>query len=173
MCISRSKFFHVMVLLYLFGGCLFVLLAKFLQTFFQGQLHHYWMYNMLKFVTFPNSKKFDFRCIIHLDVHLLWSVIISDIVKLWLVKLWQVASSTPSCLMLGIFIIYVIQCHKGIVLILMCLLRLHKWSIRLHTWLVWFYYDLISDILVLALRMFRCPVPMWVLFRTLLRYSLL
>ena len=127
------------------------------------------MYNIIKLVTLPDSRKFDFCYIIHLDVYLLWSVIISVIVEIWLVKLWWTATSSPICLMSRvsfiIFIICVIQCHKRIVLILMCLIGLHKWPIRLHKRLIWFYYDIAFDILVLTFTMCRCPIPIWVLFR--------
>ena len=135
------------------------------------------MYNIIKLVTLPDSRKFDFCYIIHLDVYLLSSVIISVIVEIWLIKLWWTATSSPICLMSRvsfiIFIICVIQCHKRIVLILMCLIGLHKWPIRLHKRLIWFYYDIAFDILVLTFTMCRCPIPNMSLIPSHLEYQTL
>ena len=108
--------------------------------------------------------------IIHLDVYLLWSFIISVIPKVGLVKLWWTITLSLGCLTfrlnisIFIFVIYVIQCLKRISLIMMCLVGLHKWSVWLHKWLIWFYCDVLFDILLLVYEAFRYPIPTWALF---------
>ena len=116
--------------------------------------------------TFPPSRKFGFCYIIYLDVYLLVGVIISISSEIWLVLLWRPVTSSPGCQILGdnviilIFVTYVIQCLEGIVLVLLCFVRLHKWPIWLNKWFVLFSYYLVFDILVLASVVFGCTISM-------------